>query len=166
MSRFQACFPVKPNYKKHHPPIVSCCLRVGQQPLQSRCFLLQRDDLCPAEWLTLGKRSRPVAEGPGWPHCCRHKSGHGCCAGAGECQHFHHPAGIETRSGSVPLRRDSGPDVKANLCILYITLYTLYILYTLKLRSIGTREQTWGCHWKKWHVFTNIKGISLAWWPF
>lgn len=107
LSRFLACFPVKPSYKKHHPRIASCCLLVGQKPLQSQCVCPQKDDLCPAEWLTLGKQSRPVAEGPGWPHCCCHKSGRGCCKDAGECRHYHRPAGTETRSGLVPLRRDN-----------------------------------------------------------
>lgn len=96
----------KSSCKKHHPRRASCCLRVGQQLLQSQCRP-QRGDLCPAECWTSGKWRCPAAVGPGWSCCCCHKSGCECCTSAGERQHFLHQAGTETRSGSVLLRRDN-----------------------------------------------------------
>lgn len=106
-SKLLACFPVKPNYKKRHPRIASCCLHVVQQPLQSQCSCPRGDVLCPAGCWTLGKWSQPLMEGPDWPPCCRRKSGRGCCTGVGERWHFHRPAGTGTRSGFVLLWRDN-----------------------------------------------------------
>lgn len=94
-----------PSYKKHHPQTANCCLRVGQQPLQLRWFCPQTDDLGPAERWTSGKWSPPLAEEPHGPPCCCHNLGCGCCTGAGEHWHFHHPTGSETGSGLVQLRK-------------------------------------------------------------
>lgn len=94
------------SYKRHHPRIASCCLRVGQQPLQSQCFCSPRVDLCPAECWTLGKWSWAWVQGPGEPPCCCHRSGHGCCTGAVGRWRSRHPAETETRGDFVQLWRD------------------------------------------------------------
>lgn len=93
---------VKSSYKKHHLPTASCCLHDGRQPLQSQCFCSPGEDLCPADWWT---QSRTAARGPGWPACCCMSECGGCTDAEG-CQRSRHPAGTETRSGSVLLRKD------------------------------------------------------------